>query len=165
MRKGDNRRLERCARRLEEIHAWRSAGERQIQDWLFTGRDGVDRKLGLGEDWPVVDLPIQLTASTIVPRGWAGQPVELELWLGGEGFVHLSNGVEGGLDPFHRSFRVSDAARGGEPLEIQAEVVPKGMFGSHIARPRLERAALLVPETEVRALEGDLRAIVEACTE
>ena|SRR5215207_1090246 len=39
------------------------------------------------------------------------------------------------------------------------------MFGSHVARPRLERASLLVPETEVRALEGDLRAIFEACAE
>src|SRR5215212_10923916 len=165
MRKGVNRRLERCARRLEEIHAWRSAGERQIQDWLFTGRDGVVRKLGLGEDWPVVDLPIQLTASTTVPRGWAGQPVELELWLGGEGFVRLSNGVEGGVDPFHRSFRVSDTARGGEPLEIWTEVVPKGMFGSHVPEPRLLRACLIVPETEVRALERDLGVIIDACAQ
>src|SRR5215212_94007 len=161
----DHHRLARCVRRLEELDAWRNAQEYPIREWLFAGRDGLACTLYLGEDWPVTDLPVQLTACATVPEGWVGQPVELELWLGGEGFVHLSNGVEGGLDPFHRSFRVSDVARGGEPLEIQVEVVPKGMFGSHIARPRLERAALLVPKTEVRALEGDLRAIVEACTE
>src|SRR5919112_600779 len=85
-----------------------------------------------------------------IPREWAGQPVELELWLGGEGFVCLSTGVEGGLDPFHRSFRVTDAARGGEPLRIQADAVPKSMFGSQIPKPRLLRASLVVPETEVR---------------
>lgn len=72
--------------------------------------------------------------------------------------MHVSTGVEGGLDPFHSSFRVADAARGGEPLEIRAQVVTKGLFGSHIAEPRLERVCLVVPETEIRALEYDLRA-------
>src|SRR5215207_4498002 len=161
----DHHRLARCVRRLEELYAWRNAQEYPIREWLFAGRDGVACKLYLGEDWPVTDLPVQLTACATVPEGWVGQPVELELWLGGEGFVHLSNGVEGGLDPFHRSFRVTDAAQGGEPLEIQAEVVPKGLFGAHIGEPRLERASLVIPEAEVRALEHDLRAIADACAE
>src|SRR5829696_1048727 len=161
----DHHRLARCVRRLEELHAWRNAQEYPIREWLFAGRDGLACTFYLGEDWPVTDLPVQLTACATVPEGWVGQPVELELWLGGEGFVHLSNGVEGGLDPFHRSFRVTDAAQGGEPLEIQAEVVPKGLFGAHIGEPRLERASLVIPEAEVRALEHDLRAIADACAE
>ena len=161
----DNHRLERCVRRLEELHVWRNAREHHIREWLFTSRGGVASALNLGADWPVVDLPVQLSAKTAVPREWAGEPVELELWLGGEGFVRLSTGTEGGLDPFHRSFRVADAARGGEPLEIWAEVVPKGLLGSHIREPRLERACLVVPETGVRALEHDLRAIVDVCAQ
>src|SRR5215208_1970107 len=161
----DNHRLARFVRRLEELHTWRNAREYPIREWSFTGRDGATRTLNLGKDWPVVNLPVQLSADTTIPNEWAGQPVELELWLGGEGFVRLSSGVEGGLDPFHRSFRVTEAARGGEPLEIQAEVVPKGLFGSHVREPRLERACLAVPETGVRALECDLRAIVEVCAQ
>src|SRR5215207_5499529 len=161
----DHHRLARCVRRLEELYAWRNAQEYPIREWLFAGRDGLACTLYLGEDWPVTDLPVQLTACATVPEGWVGQPVELELWLGGEGFVCLSIGVEGGLDPFHRSFRVTAAARGGEPLGIPAEAVPKGMFGSHIPKPRLLRASLVVPETEVRALERDLSMIVEACTQ
>src|SRR5919202_4455489 len=160
----DEQRLARCVRRLEELHAWRNAQEYPIQEWLFTGRD-VACTLSVGEDWPVIDLPVQFSARTAIPQEWTGQPVELELWLGGEGFVRLSTGTEGGLDPFHRSYRVTDAARGGEPLEIWAEVVPKGMFGSHIAEPRLQRACLVVPETEVRALEYDLRVIIDACAQ
>ncbi|MDQ4002321.1 MAG: alpha-mannosidase, partial [Actinomycetota bacterium] len=108
----DKRRLELYIRRLEELRAWRNAREHPIREWLFTGPD-VTCTLGLGEEWPVADLPVRFSASTTIPREWAGQPVELELWLGGEGFVCLSTGVEGGLDPFHRSFRVTDAARGG----------------------------------------------------
>ncbi len=160
----DKRRLELYIRRLEELRAWRNAREHPIREWLFTGPD-VTCTLGLGEEWPVADLPVRFSASTTIPREWAGQPVELELWLGGEGFVCLSTGVEGGLDPFHRSFRVTDAARGGEPLGIQAEAVPKSMFGSQIPKPRLLRASLVVPETEVRALERDLSMIVEACAQ
>ena len=60
----------------------------------------------------------------------AGQPVELELWLGGEGFVRLSTGFQGGLDPPHHSFPVATAATGGEAISIEAEVVPKGMLGT-----------------------------------
>src|SRR5215212_6410782 len=161
----DERRLKRCLRWLEELQAWRNAREYPIRKWLLTGPDSVAHVLNLGEDWPVVDLPVHLTASTIIPGEWAGQPVELELWLGGEGFVRLSNGVEGGLDPFHRSFRISDAAQGGEPLEIWAEVVPKGMFGSHVPEPRLLRACLVVPEPEVRALERDLSVTIDACAQ
>src|ERR687886_514610 len=160
----DKRRLARCVRRLEELRAWRNAREAPIREWIFTGRD-VARKLDLGEDWPVVELPVQLTASTTIPHEWVGQPVELELWLGGEGFVRLSNGTEGGLDPFHRSFRVTESARGGERLEIWAEVVPKGMFGSHVPEPRLRRACLVMPETGVRALERDLSVIADACAQ
>ena len=165
MRSQDNHRVARCVRRLEELRAWRNARERPIKEWLFTGRDGLARKINLGEDWPAVDLPVRFTASTTLPREWAGQPVELELWLGGEGFVRLSTGLEGGLDPFHRSFRVTDAAEGGEPLEIWAEVVPKGMFGSHVPEPRLLRACLVVPETQVRGLERDLSVVIDACAQ
>ena len=72
-----------------------------------------------------------------VPEEWAGAPVELDLWLGGEGFLRLSTGLEGGLDPFHHRFPVTGSARGGERLEVEAEVVPTGPFGTHIAEPRV----------------------------
>ncbi|HEX5915554.1 MAG TPA: glycoside hydrolase family 38 C-terminal domain-containing protein, partial [Rubrobacter sp.] len=95
--------------------------------------------------------------------GWAGSPVELELWLGGEGFVSLSTGFSGGLNPFHRSFPVTQGAAGGETVWVEAEVVPRGMFGSNVAAPQLRRSSLVVPEAEVRAMERDLGLIVEVC--
>src|SRR5947209_3729147 len=110
MKTRDKHRLERCARRLEELYAWRNAQVHPIREWLFSAPEGVTYTLNLGEDWPVMDMPVNFTASTMIPNEWAGQPVELELWLGGEGFVRLSTGVEVGLDPFHRSFRVTEAA-------------------------------------------------------
>jgi alpha-mannosidase len=160
----DERRHERIARRLEELRAWRNAREQPIADWSFTA-GGTNTSLMLGDFWPVVATPVQFAASGEVPDAWAGEAVELELWLGGEGFLQLSTGFQAGLDPFHHSFPITEAARGGEQIAIEAEVVPKGMFGSHVAEPRLERAHFVVPHPEVRALERDLTMIAQAALE
>ena len=158
----DRHRLERHARRVEELRLWRNAREQPVARWRFVaGEKQYD--ISPGDPWPEIKVPVRFTARTLVPEEWAGEAVELDLWLGGEGFVKLSNGVSGGLDPFHRSFRVAERARGGEEIGVEAEVVPKGLTGATIANPRLVRAALVVPEKDVRALERDLSAIVEAC--
>lgn len=162
----DTQRLERHARRIEELRLWRNAREIPVKDWRFSaGGDGT-HEIEAGDFWPEIGIPVWLSARTRVPEEWAGLPVELELWLGGEGFVEVSAGearMASGLNPFHRSFSLLDEARGGEEVGVEAEVVSKGMFGSNVAEPRLERACLTVPETEVRALERDLTAIFEAC--
>ncbi|MBW3634047.1 MAG: alpha-mannosidase, partial [Chloroflexi bacterium] len=165
MSRYDERRQERIARRLEELRAWRNAREHPIPDWSFTAGNGETTVITVGDFWPVVETPVRFAAGGAVPEAWAGEPVELELWLGGEGFVTLSTGFPGGLDPFHHSFSIAAAARGGERIAIEAEVVPKGMFGSHVAEPRLERAHFVVPQNEVRALERDLTMIAEAAQE
>lgn len=159
----DRRRLESHARRIEELRLWRNAREYHIGEWRCAAGDGEPRKISIGERWPVVDVPVRFWTEVEVPEGWAGEPVELELWLGGEGLVRISTGTTGGLDPFHRSFAVTGTARGGERIRVDAEVVPKGMSGADVREPRLVRACLVVPETEVRALERDLSVVLEAC--
>lgn len=161
----DRHRLERHTRRLEELGLWRNARERRVEEWRFAAGGAEPRSVELGDFWPEAALPVTLSAEAEVPRSWAGEAVEIELWLGGEGFVQLSNGVTGGLNPFHKSFRVAEKARGGETVRIEAEVVSKGLWGSHVAEPRLERASLAVPEVGVRALRRDLAAVISACEE
>ena len=58
---------------------------------------------------------------------------------------------------------MTQEAAGGETIGVEAEVVPRGMFGSNVAEPQLRRSSLVVPETEVRAMERDLGLIVEVC--
>jgi len=179
----DHHRLERHARRIEELRLWRNAYESPVKGWRFSAGDGKTHEIEPGDFWPEIGIPVNLSARARVPEGWTGLPVELELWLGGEGFVEISveagvatEGLEpdattasgerrvaSGLNPFHRSFSVLDEARGGEEVGIEAEVVSKGSFGSNFSEPRLERARLVVPETETRALERDLTSIFEAC--
>lgn len=100
----ERHRLDRHKVRVEELKLWRNARERRIEEWRFAA-DGVETKeIGLGDFWPEEALPASFSAEAKIPEDWAGSPVELELWLGGEGFVRLSTGFSGGLNPFHRSF-------------------------------------------------------------
>jgi alpha-mannosidase len=166
MRLQDRHRWERHKRRVEELNFWRTAGEHPVEEWLFdSGNGGGTRRVKLGDFWPEMGLPVTLKAETEIPTDWEGQHVELELWLGGEGYVRLSNGITGGLNPFHRTFPVTGGEKNGQVLGIEAEVVSKSLFGSNIAEPRIERAALVVPEREVRGLERDLAVISGVCKE
>ena len=159
----ERHRLERHKVRVEELKLWRNARESRIEEWRFAADGGEAKEIGLGDFWPEEALPASFSAEAKIPEGWAGSPVELELWLGGEGFVSLSTGFSGGLNPFHRSFPVTQKAAGGEKVGVEAEVVPRGMFGSNVAEPQLRRSSLVVPEADVRALERDLGLIVEVC--
>src|ERR671910_13318 len=159
----ERNRLDRHKVRVEELKLWRNARESRIEEWRFAADHGDAKEIGLGDFWPEETLPASFSAEAKIPEDWAGSPVELELWLGGEGFVSLSTGFSGGLNPFHRSFPVTQKATGGEIVGVEAEVVPRGMFGSNVAEPQLRRSSLVVPETDVRALERDLGLIVEVC--
>ena len=161
----DRHRIERHARRVEELRLWRNAREHRIEEWSFVAGDGKPRKIKLGDFWPEIETPVFLSTEVEIPKGWDDATVELELWLGGEGFVRLSNGVTGGLNPFHRAFPVADQARAGERISVEAEVVSKGLWGSHVTEPRIERAALVIPEAGVRGLLRDLAGISAACAE
>ena len=98
-----------------------------------------------------------------MPDDWAGHPLELELWLGGEGLVRLSTGLQAGLNPMHHRFAVAEQATDGNTIVIEAEVIPKGIFGTNIPEPRLDRAKFVVPQREVRAFERDLTMLLEVC--
>ncbi len=161
-RKFDERRLERQARWLPELRAWRNAMVAPIDAWTFTAPDGTTTGLHRGDAWPIVEhhRPARFSAEVTVPQAWAGLPVELQLWLGGEGFFTVTPGKQYGLNPFHQDFRLADSAEGGETYQIDAEVMPKGMFGTHVDHPSIGRAFIAVPHDAVRELEIDLHLLI-----
>src|SRR5687767_8251641 len=109
----NERRLQRAEGRINELRAWRNAAESPITDWTLTGADGVPHSLSLGDAWPVIEVPVRLHGSGEIPAAWQGQPVELELWLGGEGLVKLSTGLQHGLSPYQHRFPITDALESG----------------------------------------------------
>jgi alpha-mannosidase len=159
----NERRLQRAEGRINELRAWRNAAESPLTEWTLTGADGVSHQLTLGDTWPVIEVPVNLHGSGEIPAAWQGQPVELELWIGGEGLVKLSTGLQHGLSPYQHRFPISDALESGMPLTIDAEVSPKGLFGANIAVPKIERAHVVVPHRPVQALVTDLMVAVDTC--
>jgi alpha-mannosidase len=77
--------------------------------------------------------------------------------------VRFSTGYQAGLNPMHHRFPVTERAQGGETITIDVEAVPKGIFGTNIPEPRLERAQFVVPQREMRGLERDLTMLLESC--
>ncbi len=159
----NERRIERAGRRVNELRAWRNAQEFPITDWTLTASDWHAHPLTIGDRWPVIEIPVKLQGTVAIPDAWAGLPVNLELWLGGEGLIKLSNGTSFGLNPYHHLFPVTDAATAGTTLTINAEVSPKGLFGANVADPRIERAHLVVPHPQVQALAMDLGLALGTC--
>ncbi len=159
----NERRIDRAGRRVNELRAWRNAREFPITDWTLTASDWHAHPLTIGDRWPVIEIPVKLQGTVAIPDAWAGLPVNLELWLGGEGLIKLSNGTSFGLNPYHHLFPVTDAATAGTTLTINAEVSPKGLFGANVADPRIERAHLVVPHPQVQALAMDLGLALGTC--
>src|ERR671911_3113675 len=94
----DRHRLERHARRIEELRLWRNARESRIGGWHFVAREGKAHDLQPGDFWPEIGIPVRLSSRAEVPEEWTGLPVALELWLGGEGVggIFAGGGAAGG---------------------------------------------------------------------
>jgi len=151
--------LKRLSNRLLELGAWRDRDWNLIPDGEFRVRaDAAWQPVRLGDPWPIQDLPIEFRFSAVIPKTWAGSPVYCRFRLGGEALLFLNDQPLAGLNTFHEEHPVLIQAGGGETLRFSAQAVSHGLFGTPCARPCLDLAAVLVPETEVRSLYDDLAA-------
>jgi alpha-mannosidase len=159
-----------------ELAAWRNAHEVAVTEWTMVQPGMQARAISLGQGWGFSDGTngynthkqgaVLFETTARIPEHFRGLPVELELDLGGEGLLRLAGAVQfrGGLNPYHKAFFLTDAAQGLEEVQIQAEVVPKSLFGSRSENPSLARGHLVVPHPEVRTLLLDLTLLHQAAT-
>jgi alpha-mannosidase len=154
--------LKRLSNRLLELGAWRDRDWSFIPDGEFRVRaDAAWQPVRLGDPWPIQDLPIEFRFSAVIPKTWAGSPVYCRFRLGGEALLFLNGQPLAGLNTFHEEHPVLIEAGGGETLRFSAQAVSHGLFGTPSARPCLDLAAVVVPETEVRSLYDDLAAVLD----
>ncbi len=165
-------------RHRNELNAWRYALETPILDWKITQPNQQSIGLKLGKAWGFTDGTngynthqqgtVRFETTLEIPAHFAGFAVELELDLGGEGFVTIINASQtiirqGGLNPFHRAFKLLQKAVGGEVFSVVIQAVPKGLFGSRNENPSLSRAHLVAPHQEVREFVTDLDLLIQTC--
>ncbi|MCS7068372.1 MAG: glycoside hydrolase family 38 C-terminal domain-containing protein [Meiothermus sp.] len=153
--------LKRLWVRWQELSAWRDLETRPLAG-MFEAAGGPRVPIAVGEPWPDRSFPVRFFFELEVPTAWAGKPVWVRLKPGGEGLLCAGGRPLGGLNPYHTEYPLWEPAKGGERLELEVEAVPKGLFGSPVAAPKLEEALLLVPDLQVRSLCQELACVLEA---
>jgi alpha-mannosidase len=155
--------LRRLSIRLLELSAWRDRERRLIPDGEFRAHPGANwSRLQSGEPWPALGTPVEIRFAFSIPDEWAGFPVYGRFQLGGGALLFANDRPIGGLNPLHQEYPLLLSANGGEKLQLQAEVVPHGLFGAPVPEPRFDLACILIPEAAVRALHEDLAAALDA---
>lgn len=153
--------LERLWVRWQELSAWQDLETRPISG-EFQAAGGPRVPIQAGDPWPDRSFPVQFSFAVEVPPAWAGKSVWVRLKPGGEGLLCVNGKPAGGLNPYHTEYPLLAQAQGGEGVRLEVEAVPRGLFGSPVAEPKLEEATLLVPDPQVRALYVELRSVLEA---
>ncbi|HXM26989.1 MAG TPA: glycoside hydrolase family 38 C-terminal domain-containing protein [Chthoniobacterales bacterium] len=153
--------LRRLSNRLLEFGAWRDREWILIADGEFrVDPDAPWRPIRSGDPWPIQPAPVEFRFEVSIPKRWAGYPVRCRFRLGGEALLFVDGLPVAGLNPFHDEHPVLSSATGGETLHFEAQAVSHGLFGTP-TEPRIEFAAVLIPESGVRSLYHDLAAALD----
>ena len=161
-------RRQSLSRWCDVLESWRVRSEVALQSWTLTRAGFPAVPLALGAAWTPTpdDLPVLLefvgTLEHPLEEAW------LELDLGGEGdvkvFLEGREVASGGLNPYHRLFRLGSVTVG-QTLEVRAEVVARNFFGRPNPAPALSVARIVVLEKDLLDLVLDLRVALEVVAE
>ena len=155
--------IRRLSIRLLEFGAWRDRVLTPIADGEFrVASDAPWRPIHLGDRWPIQAAPVEFRFHVSIPESWAGHVVRCRFRLGGEALLSVNGAPVAGLNPFHEEHPVLSSAVGGETVYFEAQAVSHGLFGTPAGEPRIELAAVLIPEEGVRSLYHDLAAALDA---
>jgi alpha-mannosidase len=153
--------LRRLSNRLLEFGAWRDREWILIADGEFrVDPDAPWHPIRSGDPWPIQPAPVEFRFDVSIPKRWAGYPVRCRFRLGGEALLFVNGLPVAGLNPFHDEHPVLSSATGEETLHFEAQAVSHGLFGTP-TEPRIEFAAVLIPESGVRSLYHDLAAALD----
>lgn len=152
--------LTRAAVRISELAAWRDREFQSIPEAkFFSSKYPSGRLLRVGDFWPNKECPVRLVFQCVIPESWVNVTPHVRFDLGGEALLSVNGQPVGGLNPFHREHPI--AASAGQQATLEADVVPHGLFGTPTTEPRLNLAALVWPDDDVRSLLEDLVAIYD----
>jgi alpha-mannosidase len=155
--------LRRLSNRLLELGAWRDRDCILIPEGEFrVDADAPWRPIRQNDHWPIQSAPVEFRFDVSIPESWVGCPVRCRFRLGGEALLFVNGQPFAGLNPFHEEHPVLSSAAGGETLHFVAQAVSHGLFGTPTAEPRIDLAAVLIPESDVRSLYDDLAAALDA---
>jgi alpha-mannosidase len=155
--------LARLGVRLAELAAWRDREVVSIAEGKFRARSNENwRAVRTGDPWPVKSRPALFQFQCSIPESWAGNLVHARFDVDGEALLFANGKPIGGLNTFHQEHLLTARAGGGESFTFDLEAVPHGLFGTPIGQPRVNLAALVLPDLPLRSLLEDLAATHDA---
>src|SRR6516165_2196461 len=155
--------LIRLSNRLAELSAWRDRECISLSQGEIRIHSGAPwTPVGLGDYWPAQSEPVEIRFAGLVPKAWAGLPVNCRFSLGGEALLFINDEAVAGLNSFQKEHPALATAKGEETLHFRAEAVPHGLFGTPTTHPQIELAYMLVPDSDVRPLYDDLAAALDS---
>ena len=163
-----SQRRQSLSRWCDILESWRVRSEIPLQNWTLTRAGFPSTPTLLGADWSPTpdDLPVLFEGKSTIEGSL--EEAWLELDLGGEGdvkvFLEGREVASGGLNPFHKLFRLGHVLAG-QTLEVRAEVVARSFFGRPNPAPALKVARLVVLEQDLLDLILDLRVALEVVAE
>jgi alpha-mannosidase len=123
---------ERAQLRFDQVKARIHRDRVTFDNWVF--RQGVyhgpgnytfaDKRwkpIKIGQTWGGDDTTAFFRQKIKVPAGFAGKPVALQIFLGGDSLVTVNGKPFHGLDIFRNEFLLSPRARAGEVFDIEVE--------------------------------------------
>jgi alpha-mannosidase len=155
--------LARLGVRLAELAAWRDREVFSIAEGKFrTSSDPNWRPVRTGDPWPAKSHSVLFQFQCPIPESWAGNLVHARFNVDGEALLIANGKPIGGLNPFHQEHLLTARAVAGETFRFDLEAVPHGLFGTPIGQPRVNLAALVLPDEALRSLLEDLAATHDA---
>jgi alpha-mannosidase len=155
--------LARLGVRLAELAAWRDREVFSIADAKFrTISDENWQTVRTGDPWPAKSHPALFQFQCSIPESWAGNRVHARFDLDGEALLSANGRPIGGLNAFHQEHPLTVRAVAGETFTLDLEAVPHGLFGTPVDQPRVNVAALVLPDVTLRSLLEDLAATHDA---
>ena len=109
--------------RLNKIAARRFLARLPLPDWEirqahfkawgdYAYLDADWRAIHVGEGWGGPDVSAFFRRTVQIPPDWAGQPVALRFYVGGDSLLSLNGQPYHGLDPFRNEVLLTQSAQG-----------------------------------------------------
>jgi alpha-mannosidase len=121
----------------------------------YTFRDKKWKPIKIGESWGGEDTTAFFRQKIKVPADFAGKPIALQIFLGGDSLVTVNGKPFHGLDIFRNELRLTPKARAGEVLDIEIESY-MNFGGSSAKTNELLCSDLVTVDTEVSDAYWDL---------
>ncbi len=144
-------------RSIGEMYPYTIKKRKRIDSWSFNSR-----RVSPEFKWSPDSFPVYFSREIELPPIDADEQLILRNWFGGESLVRINGITYGEINTHHRELDLSVFA--GEVVLYEADVVPKGLFGSSIKEPVFSESDLLIVDSDIKRIIGKLRNLIELFT-